>query len=137
MRFLVDECTGTKVAVWLHGQGHDIFSVFDEARGIEDDEVIQKAYDESWILITNDKDFSPHLCQKESRAASRYSGFSDQPLSDAVARQMFSDAFSASCRWRENGKVWATAFLSGNARAAFRRRDSQALALSSKNQEAG
>src|SRR5918911_207370 len=57
MRFIVDECTGPKVAVWLYGQGHEIFSVFDEARGIEDDEVIQKAYNESWILITNDKDF--------------------------------------------------------------------------------
>ena len=57
MRFLVDECTGPKVAAWLNSQGHEIFSVFDEARGVEDDVVIQKAYDESWILITNDKDF--------------------------------------------------------------------------------
>lgn len=57
MRFLVDECTGPKVAAWLRREGHEVFSVFDEARGIEDDEVIQKAYDENWILITNDKDF--------------------------------------------------------------------------------
>jgi predicted nuclease of predicted toxin-antitoxin system len=57
MRFLVDECTGPSVAAWLHRQGHEIFSVFDEARGIEDNEVIEKAYNESWILITNDKDF--------------------------------------------------------------------------------
>jgi predicted nuclease of predicted toxin-antitoxin system len=57
MRFLVDECTGPKVAARLRSQGHESFSVFDEARGLEDDEVIQKTYDESWILITNDKDF--------------------------------------------------------------------------------
>lgn len=57
MRFLVDECTGPQVAAWLQSQGHEIFSVFDEARGIEDDEVIKKACDENWILITNDKDF--------------------------------------------------------------------------------
>jgi len=57
MRFLVDECTGPKVAAWLQSQGHEIFSVFDEARGIEDDKIIQKAHDENWILITNDKDF--------------------------------------------------------------------------------
>lgn len=56
MRFLVDECTGPKVAAWLRGQGHEVFSVFDEARGIQDDQVIQKAYNENWILITNDKD---------------------------------------------------------------------------------
>lgn len=58
MRFLVDECTGPKVAQWLRQQGHEIFSVYDKARGIEDDEIIQKAYAENWILITNDKDFS-------------------------------------------------------------------------------
>ncbi|HET9713604.1 MAG TPA: DUF5615 family PIN-like protein [Pyrinomonadaceae bacterium] len=57
MRFIVDECTGPAVAAWLSTQGHEVFSVFDEARGMEDDEVIRKAYDESWILITNDKDF--------------------------------------------------------------------------------
>jgi len=57
MRFLVDECTGPKVAAWLREQGHEVFSVFDEARGSEDDDVIQKAHDENWILITNDKDF--------------------------------------------------------------------------------
>jgi len=51
MRFLVDECTGPKVAAWLRGEGHEVFSVFDEARGIEDNQVIQKAYDENWILI--------------------------------------------------------------------------------------
>lgn len=57
MRFLVDECTGPRVSAWLHSEGHEIFSVFDEARGIEDEEVIRKAYTENWILITNDKDF--------------------------------------------------------------------------------
>lgn len=57
MRFLVDECTGPKVAAWLRSQGHEVFSVFDEVRGSDDDTVIQKAHDENWILITNDKDF--------------------------------------------------------------------------------
>lgn len=57
MRFLVDECTGPAVARWLTDQGHDAFSVFDEAPGIPDEEVIRRAYDERRILITNDKDF--------------------------------------------------------------------------------
>ena len=65
MRFLVDECTGPSVAAWLHRQGHEIFSVFDEARGIEDHEVIQKAYNESWILITNDKDFGEKVYREK------------------------------------------------------------------------
>ena len=57
MRFLVDECTGPKVAHWLHKQGYEVFSVYDEARGMDDDDILTKAFDENWILITNDKDF--------------------------------------------------------------------------------
>lgn len=57
MRFLVDECTGPAVARWLTEQGHDAVSVFDEASGIPDQEVIRWAYDGRRILSTNDKDF--------------------------------------------------------------------------------
>ncbi len=58
MRFLVDECTGPKVSEWLRDESHEVFSVFDEARGItDDDEILAKAFSENWILITNDKDF--------------------------------------------------------------------------------
>jgi len=57
MRFLVDECTGPTVARWLRDQSHEVFSVFEEARGMADSNILAKAYSESWILITNDKDF--------------------------------------------------------------------------------
>ncbi|MCS7260536.1 MAG: DUF5615 family PIN-like protein [Anaerolineae bacterium] len=57
MRFLVDECAGPAVARWLRTQGYEVFSVYDEARGAEDDVLIAKAYAEDWILITADKDF--------------------------------------------------------------------------------
>lgn len=57
MRFLVDECTGSRVANWLREEGHQVFSVYDQARGISDDAIINKAFDENWILITNDQDF--------------------------------------------------------------------------------
>ncbi len=57
MRFLVDECAGPGLARWLQGQGHDVFSVFDKARGITDDEVLQMALETERILITVDKDF--------------------------------------------------------------------------------
>ena len=33
------------------------FSVYDEARGLDDERIIQKALAEDRILITNDKDF--------------------------------------------------------------------------------
>ena len=57
MRFLLDESTGPHAAKWLAQQGNEVFSVYDSARGLDDDAVIQKAYQENWILITNDKDF--------------------------------------------------------------------------------
>ncbi len=44
-------------AAWLRTQSHEVFSVYDEARGITDDDITIKAYTEHWILITNDKDF--------------------------------------------------------------------------------
>ena len=61
MRFLVDECTGPAVAQWLRTQGHEVFSVYDEARGMLDDDILDKAYSEKWILITNDKDFGEKI----------------------------------------------------------------------------
>ncbi len=61
MRFLVDECTGPAVAEWLRGQGYEVFSVYDEARGLDDEAIIQKALAENWILITNDKDFGEKI----------------------------------------------------------------------------
>lgn len=57
MRFLVDECTGPTVATWLRSEQYEVFSVYDEARGLSDLAIIEKAYSENWILITNDKDF--------------------------------------------------------------------------------
>ncbi len=57
MRFLVDECTGTGVAAWLRQQQYEVFSVYEQARGSNDDTLIQKAFSENWVLITNDKDF--------------------------------------------------------------------------------
>ncbi|ABU56667.1 MULTISPECIES: DUF5615 family PIN-like protein [Roseiflexus] len=65
MRFLVDECTGPAVVRWLHEQQHDVFSVYDEARGMDDDDVIAKAYSENWILITNDKDFGEEVYREK------------------------------------------------------------------------
>jgi predicted nuclease of predicted toxin-antitoxin system len=57
MRFLVDECAGPRLARWLSSEGHEVFSVYNQARGAGDDYLIEKVYTEEWILITNDKDF--------------------------------------------------------------------------------
>lgn len=36
MRFLVDECTGPSVARWLREQGHNVVSVYEQMRGLDD-----------------------------------------------------------------------------------------------------
>ncbi|GAB3933288.1 DUF5615 family PIN-like protein [Larkinella terrae] len=57
MKFIVDECTGPRVADWLLEKGFDVFSVFRQGRGMKDIEILQKAVDEQRIIITNDRDF--------------------------------------------------------------------------------
>jgi predicted nuclease of predicted toxin-antitoxin system len=57
MRFVVDECTGPGVARWLQSEGHTAFSIYNQARGSDDDAVIQLAFEKDSILITNEKDF--------------------------------------------------------------------------------
>ena len=65
MRFLVDECTGTRVASWLRKEGYEVFSVYEEARGISDEEIVRKAFAENWILITYDKDFGEKVYREQ------------------------------------------------------------------------
>ncbi|MGD2158752.1 MAG: DUF5615 family PIN-like protein [Anaerolineales bacterium] len=61
MRFLVDECAGPIVARWLREQGDDVFSVYEQARGMTEDAIVEKANIEERILITNDKDFGEKI----------------------------------------------------------------------------
>lgn len=65
MRFLVDESTGPAVSEWLRQQNHDVFCVFDQARGLNDDAIIAKALAENRILITNDKDFGEKVFREQ------------------------------------------------------------------------
>jgi predicted nuclease of predicted toxin-antitoxin system len=65
MRFLVDECIGPKTAQWLRDQGHEVFSVYDDARGSDDGTIIEKAFNEDWVLITNDKDFGEKVYREQ------------------------------------------------------------------------
>ena len=67
MRFLVDECVGPAVAEWLRARKHDVLSVYEEARGLSDDDVLQKAFAENRILITVDKDFGEKVHREHTR----------------------------------------------------------------------
>jgi predicted nuclease of predicted toxin-antitoxin system len=67
MRFLVDECTGPAVARWLQEEGHEVYSVYDESPGLDDDGIIHLSFTEAWILITNDKDFGEKVYREQHR----------------------------------------------------------------------
>jgi predicted nuclease of predicted toxin-antitoxin system len=66
MRFIVDECVGPELANWLRERGHDVYSVYDQARGSEDETVIAVAAKDCRILITNDKDFGEKVYREHS-----------------------------------------------------------------------
>lgn len=57
MKFIVDECTGDSAAKWLKMSGYEVYSVYTENKGAEDEWILEKAIKENWIVITNDKDF--------------------------------------------------------------------------------
>ena len=43
MRFIVDECTGPKIAKCLIEQNHNVISVYDTMRGAKDIDILKKA----------------------------------------------------------------------------------------------
>lgn len=57
LRFLVDETTGMSVAQFLRSLGYDTVSVGQWRPSATDQEVLEKAYRENRVLVTNDKDF--------------------------------------------------------------------------------
>lgn len=61
MKFIVDECTGPAVAHWLHALGHEVYSVYEQSPGMSDQEILSKAINEDWVIITNDKDFGERV----------------------------------------------------------------------------
>jgi predicted nuclease of predicted toxin-antitoxin system len=85
VRFLVDECTGPKVAHWLRGQGYEVFSVYEEARGMDDNDIIVKAFDENWILITNDKGFGERVYrERQSHGGVVFLRLKDETASNKI-----------------------------------------------------
>lgn len=57
MRFITDENIGPTVTKWLVSKGYQVFSVYDETPGLADEEILNKGFQEDYIVITGDKDF--------------------------------------------------------------------------------
>ena len=69
MRIQADENIDSALIDWLRGQGHDVLSVRETARGASDHEVLDKAVQEDRVLLTADKDFGSLVYRQGSPAA--------------------------------------------------------------------
>jgi len=55
--FLADEsCTGPVIRA-LRSAGHDVVAIAEVAKGTPDEKVMERAFDERRVLITEDSDF--------------------------------------------------------------------------------
>ena len=57
LKFLIDECTGRRLAILLKNAGYDVVFVGGWKHSASDEEVLRKAEEGDRILITDDKDF--------------------------------------------------------------------------------
>jgi len=57
LNFFADECCDTGIVASLRKEGHDVLYVLEEEPGLQDEVVLQRAYVERRILLTEDKDF--------------------------------------------------------------------------------
>ena len=45
--------------------GFHVHSIYEHSRGISDDKILTKAWQEEWIIITNDKDFGEKITREK------------------------------------------------------------------------
>ena len=57
MKCVADENVDLSIVRALRHSGHEVWYVAEEATGIDDEEVLQKAAGENALLLTGDKDF--------------------------------------------------------------------------------
>ncbi len=65
LKFLVDENLGFALAKWLENKGFDVNAIILTMAGSSDEDVLEKAFSENRILITNDKDFGEKIFAKK------------------------------------------------------------------------
>lgn len=62
MKFLADECCDAGIVSSLRNDGHDVLYIMESGQGVLDESILQKAFVENRILITEDKDFGELVC---------------------------------------------------------------------------
>ena len=66
LKFIIDESSGVTLSSVLSSLGHDCINIAQMKPGIEDHEILDLAFKENRILITNDKDFGELIYRKKS-----------------------------------------------------------------------
>lgn len=88
MRFLADESCDFAVVRALRATGHDVFAVAELASGSDDAIVMDMAYQENQVLLTEDKDFGQlvyaHSQQSSGVILIRYPASARKTLPSAV-----------------------------------------------------
>ncbi len=98
MKLVADESVDFPIIDALRSSGHDVVSIAEEARGADDDVVLERAVAEGAPLLTADKDFGD-LVFRQGRASHgvvllRLSGIS-QGLKVALVLQAFRSSAEA------------------------------------------
>jgi predicted nuclease of predicted toxin-antitoxin system len=69
LKFFADECCDAGIVASLRKEGYDVIYALEEKPGLPDDMVLQKAYVERRILLTEDKDFGELVFRLRKPAA--------------------------------------------------------------------
>lgn len=65
MRFIIDESTGYGIARYLQAEGHDVLIVAETLPEAEDTAILERAFAEERIVVTNDKDFGELIFRRQ------------------------------------------------------------------------
>lgn len=63
LKFLADECCDAQLISSLRGAGYDVVYALESYRGKDDTQILNAAYSEGRLLLTEDKDFG-ELCYR-------------------------------------------------------------------------
>lgn len=67
IKFLVDESVEYKIVPFLRDESFNVFSISEESPSVTDPEVLNLAYKQKRVLITNDKGFSMLVFKKKQK----------------------------------------------------------------------
>jgi predicted nuclease of predicted toxin-antitoxin system len=68
LKFLADECCDTGLVALLRNDGHDVLYQLEENTGVHDEDLLETAFKQGRILLTEDKDFGELVFRLRKRA---------------------------------------------------------------------